>query len=371
MKYKLAIIGASYLQLPLVLKARELAIETHCFAWEEGAVCKEFADFFYPISVTDKEKILEVCKQVQINGITTIATDLPGPTIAYVASKLGLVGNTFETALNTTNKALMRNILKDAKIKIPGYQSISNVKEFLNNLNYPLIVKPVDSSGSRGVNKINSFSDFKSAFEVAVRYSIVKKAIVEEFIEGDEVSVEGLSIDNKHSFLTITDKVTTGAPHFVELSHHQPSQLSQSIQVEILKTTKASLDALNINNGASHTELKIDKNGNVYIIEVGARMGGDFIGSHLVELSTGYDYMMAVINIALNIHTTKDVKLKFCDYSGVYFLCKENERLLPYFKIKNSFDIAKKILNTDLVNVKNSNDRSGYLIYKSIKKIEL
>jgi biotin carboxylase len=371
MKYKLAIIGASYLQLPLVLKAREHAIETHCFAWEEGAVCKEFADFFYPISVTDKEKILEVCKQVQINGITTIATDLPGPTIAYVASKLGLVGNTFETAVNTTNKALMRNILKDAKIKIPGYQSISNVKEFLNNLNYPLIVKPVDSSGSRGVNKINSFSDFKSSFEAALQYSIVKKAIVEEFIEGDEVSVEGLSIDNKHSFLTITDKVTTGAPHFVELSHHQPSQLSQSIQAEILKTTKASLDALNISNGASHTELKIDKNGNVYVIEVGARMGGDFIGSHLVELSTGYDYMMAVINIALNINTVKDNEAKFCNYSGVYFLCKENEHLLPYFKIKNSFDVTKKILNSDLVNIKSSNDRSGYLIYKSIKKIKL
>jgi biotin carboxylase len=371
MKYKLAIIGASYLQLPLVLKARELGIETHCFAWEEGAVCKEFADFFYPISVTDKEKVLEVCKLVEINGITTIATDLPGPTIAYVASKLGLIGNTLETALNTTNKDLMRNILKDAKINIPGYQSISNVKEFLNNLNYPLIVKPVDSSGSRGVNKINSFSDFKAAFEVAVRYSIVKKVIVEEFIEGDEVSVEGLSINNKHSFVTITDKVTTGAPHFVELSHHQPSQLSQSIQTEILKTTKASLDALNINNGASHTELKIDKHGNAYVIEVGARMGGDFIGSHLVELSTGYDYLKAVINIALNIHSAQDITPKFLKYAGVYFLCKENERLLPYFKCKNSFDVAKEILSTNLVNIKNSNDRSGYLIYRSVNKIEL
>ena len=229
----------------------------------------------------------------------------------------------------------------------------------------------MDSSGSRGVNKINSFSDFENAFEVAVQYSSVKKAIVEEFIEGDEVSVEGLSIDNQHSFLTITDKVTTGAPHFVELSHHQPSQLSPTVQAEIIKTAKASLDALNINNGASHTELKIDENGNVYVIEVGARMGGDFIGSHLVELSTGYDYMKAVINIALNIHTSKDITAQFCNYAGVYFLCKENERLLPYFKIKNSFDVTKKIFNTNLVNIKNSNDRSGYLIYKDMKKIEL
>lgn len=371
MKYKLAIIGASYLQLPLVLKAKQLRIETHCFAWEEGAVCKEFSDFFYPISVTDKEKILEVCKRVEINGITTIATDLPGPTIAYIVSKLGLVGNTFETALNTTNKALMRNILKDAKVKIPGYQSISNPKEFLNNLNYPLILKPVDCSGSRGVNKINSFSDFENAFELAIKYSVVKKVIVEEFIEGKEVSVEGLSMNSKHSFLAITDKVTTGSPHFVELSHHQPSQLSQSIQSEILNTTKATLEALNITNGASHAELKIDKNNNIYVIEVGARMGGDFIGSHLVELSTGYDYLMAVINIALNIPTATDIKPEFCNYSGVYFLCKESEHLLPYFKTQNSFDVTKKILNTNLVNIKNSNDRSGYLIYKSMKKIEL
>lgn len=371
MKNKLAIIGASYLQLPLILKAQELGIETHCFAWAEGAVCKEYSDFFYPISVTDKEKILDVCKKIQINGITTIATDLPGPTIAYVASELGLVGNSFQTALNTTNKGLMRDILKDAFIKVPGYQSISFPDEFFNNLNYPLIVKPVDSSGSKGVGKINSFSEFLNAFEFAMQYSNIKKVIVEEFIEGDEVSVEGISFNNKHYFLAITDKVTTGEPHFVELSHHQPSQVSQCIQEVILKTTMASLNALNIQYGASHSEIKIDKDNNVYVIEIGARMGGDFIGSHLVELSTGYDYMQSVINIALNIYKPEDIQNKFLNYSGVYFLCKENERLLPYFENESYFDVDKRIFNTELLKIKNSNERSGYLIYKSSEKVEL
>ena len=92
MKKKIAIIGASYLQLPAVLKAKALGYEVHCFAWEEGAVCKSRADFFYPISIIEKEKILDVCKQLHIDGITTIASDVAVLAVTYVASKMGLIG---------------------------------------------------------------------------------------------------------------------------------------------------------------------------------------------------------------------------------------------------------------------------------------
>ena len=105
---KIAIIGASYLQLPLVKKAYEMSIETHCFAWEDGAVCKDVCDYFYPISILDKEKILEICQQVKIDGITSIASDAAVPTICFVAEKLGLISNNYFDALSATNKYEMR-----------------------------------------------------------------------------------------------------------------------------------------------------------------------------------------------------------------------------------------------------------------------
>ena len=106
---KIAVIGASYLQLPLVNKAKEMDLEVHCFAWEEGAVCKNVADFFYPISIIEKERILEICQRVGVDGICTIASDVAAPTVAYVAQKMGLTSNTYNT-YNYSGHAGVRNV---------------------------------------------------------------------------------------------------------------------------------------------------------------------------------------------------------------------------------------------------------------------
>ena len=169
--------------------------------------------------------------------------------------------------------------------------------------------------------------------------------------------------------MCITDKITTNAPHFVELEHHQPSLLPKEIKDRIVDITINALKSVQIEYGASHSEFKITNSGEIYAIEVGARMGGDFIGSHLVELSTGYDYIKGVIDIALNKFIEPENHNQDSSYSGVYFLSKETERLLPYFERNEDYVIEKKIMNHKLVNIKNSNDRSGYLIYKSREKI--
>ncbi len=366
---RLAIIGASYLQLPLVKKAKEMGIETHCFAWEVGAVCKSIADYFYPISILDQEKILEVCKKLNIDGITTIATDMAVPTISYVANELKLNSNSIKTASISTNKGLMREAFKINNCNSPKFAVFNSKNNDFLNFNFPVIVKPVDRSGSRGVSKIESHSDLQEAIKTAIDESFSKQAIVEEFIEGQEVSVESISWNAKHYILAITDKSTTGTPNFVELAHHQPSNLSFEIQNKIKQQTILALNALNIQNGASHSEFKINNKGEVFVIEVGARMGGDFIGSHLVELSTGYDFLKAVVNVSLN--QFEEPVLNKNLYSGVYFLCDETKNLLPYFQKKNDFEIEKDVQNLDLKKITNSNDRSGYLIYQSLKKIEL
>ena len=366
---KLAIIGASYLQLPLVEKAKKMGIETHCFAWSEGAICKNFADYFYPISILDKETILEKCEKIKIDGITTIATDMAVPTICYVAEKMNLVSNSSISSFASTNKSEMRNAFKKGNCSMPKFIEADNIDVNTKDFKFPVIVKPVDRSGSRGVTKVLFENQLPEAIQYAITESFCKKAIIEEYIDGDEVSVETISYDGEHTILAITDKVTTGEPHFVELAHHQPSSLSNEIQEKIKSETIKCLNALAVNFGAGHSEFKITPNGEVFIIEVGARMGGDFIGSHLVELSTGYDFLEGVINIALGKYE-KPV-LKSNAFSGVYFLCKETEQILPYFYQNNSFDILKEIQNIALQEVMNSNERSGYLIYQSNERIKL
>jgi len=366
---KLAIIGASYLQLPLVEKAKEMGIETHCFAWPEGAVCKDIADYFYPISILEKEEILKKCIEININGITTIATDMAVPTICYVAEKMNLISNSFISSLASTNKWDMRKAFKSNNCSVPKFIEASNTAVNIEDFKFPLIVKPVDRSGSRGVTKVLFEKELPDAINYAINESFGKKAILEEFIEGDEVSVETISWNGEHTVLAITDKITTGAPHFVELAHHQPSSLAEEIQVKIKAETIKCLNALELNFGAGHSEFKIAPNGEVYIIEVGARMGGDFIGSHLVELSTGYDFLEGVIQIALGEFEVPILNKNH--FSGVYFLCKETEQIIPFFNQNNDFDIQKEIQNTTLKNITNSNDRSGYLIYQANKRIQL
>ncbi|MDQ1857436.1 acetyl-CoA carboxylase biotin carboxylase subunit family protein [Chryseobacterium sp. WLY505] len=371
---KIAILGASYLQMPLVQKAKENGYEVHCFAWDDGrAVCKEYADYFYDISVLEKELILDECKKIGIDGILTIATDICIPTIASVAHELNLTGNSIECSLLTTNKSLMRKCFEENNIRSPRSITVSefNANDF-KSFSYPLIIKPSDRSGSLGVIKAVSLEEAKQGIENAISCSFSKTCVVEEYIKGKEVSVETISFGGKHQIIIITDKVITTEPYFVELAHHQPSSFPEPIQDRIIEMTYEILNATKVENGASHVELMITENGDVYPIEIGSRMGGDFIGSDLVQLSTGFDYVQAVLDIALGqFMFPVDTSQK--KYSGVYFLSENTKELLPFFTESqwDDYIVKKEITNPSLQNVHSSNDRSGYLIYQSDKKIEL
>ncbi len=292
------------------------------------------------------------------------------PTISYVAEDMNLIGNSYQCSLQSTNKALMRDAFLAHGVASPDYLKLSPFDTSkLHGLSFPVIVKPLDRSGSRGVTKAYNDRDLEDAILKARHESITKTVIVEEFVDGCEVSVECISWEGKHYFIAITDKVTTGEPYFVEIEHHQPSLLPLEIQSKIKDETIKALNALDILYGASHTELLVTKAGEVYLVEVGARMGGDFIGSHLVPLSTGYDFLKGVIDCALNQFQEPVPELSNC--SGVYFLCKNTEHLKTYFNCRNQFEVEKKILKDDLKFVTNSNDRSGYLIYQHSSKIIL
>ncbi|MFK1841078.1 acetyl-CoA carboxylase biotin carboxylase subunit family protein [Bacteroides fragilis] len=214
MRKKIAIIGGSYLQLPAVLKAHKLGLEVHCFSWEEGAVCAEYADYFYPISILEKERILSVCREIGVDGVMTIASDVAVITVNYVAKRLGLVSNPEEYSLITTDKYFMRQCFSKNQLPSPRF-CLATIQEYdIAHFSYPLIVKPTDRSGSRGVEKVYSRESVAMAVERACSESFTHTAIIEEYIGGREVSVESISFDGCHYVLAVTDKITTGAPFF-------------------------------------------------------------------------------------------------------------------------------------------------------------
>jgi len=298
-KKKLVVIGANDFQNQLILKAKKRGFETHVFAWKEGAVGEKTADFFYPISITEKDAILEECKKINPDGIVSIASDLAAITVNYVAEKLGLTGNGMESAMLATNKYLMRKAFEKNGDPSPrNYRSDELTDEVLKELKFPLIVKPVDRSGSRAITKVEQIENLHSAIASAEEVSFEKKAMIEEYVRGQEYSVEYISYKGKHTFLALTQKFTTGAPHFIETGHIQPADVEEKILMNVKHIVEHALDTLNIKNGASHSEIKIDEQGNIVIIEIGGRMGGDCIGSDLVQLSTGYDFVNMVIDVA-------------------------------------------------------------------------
>lgn len=370
---KIAIIGASYLQLPLYLKAKELGFTTVGFAWEEGAVAKDVCDKFYPISIIEKEMILGICEKEKIDGILTIASDVAVATVNYISSKLNLWGNSENSALYSTNKFIMRQKLQAAGLNCPNFfliNKVSDLKEILGTLNFPAIVKPVDRSGSKGVAKVISLSELEEATLIALEASLSHQAIVEEFIEGQEVSVEIISFNGVHYELTITDKVTSGAPHFVELAHHQPSMLPKNLQEQIFNAAKIGLNALEIKNGASHPEFIISKKG-IFVTEIGSRMGGDFIGSDLVFLSTGYDFLKGALQVSIGAFEIP--KKRFQKHSGVYFISELTPQIATFIEDNkyHSSMVKYEHNSNELKPLKQSADRNGYFIYQDNKKLDL
>lgn len=367
MKQKIAIIGASYLQLPLIEKAKEMGYETHVFAWAAGDVGEAAADWFYPISIVEKEQILEVCREVGICGICSIGSDLAMVAVNYVAEQLGLTGNSAEATAKSTNKHLMRRAFEACGDPSPKSVLVDDTTDLeMLQLTYPIIVKPIDRSGSRGICRLADGSGLREAVQNAMAQGFVKKALVEEFAEGQEYSVEFVSFQGVHHFLAMTHKYTTGAPHFIETGHLEPAPVDEATVARVKAVVSHALDSLELKNGASHTELKIAPDGTIRLIEIGGRMGGDCIGSDLVPYSTGYDFVKMVVDIACG-NAPDFTKVCEPQPTAVRFIFTR-EDLDAYLAMRKSE--PERILKVVYMNPENigsitdSSNRAGCYIYR-------
>lgn len=341
-------------------------------AWEEGSICKKYCDVFYPISFTEKERVLEVCKKEKIDGITSFSLESALPTVIYVAQNMNLVSNSFECQKLTETKYSQRNCFRENGIPTPNFYLIKE-KEELNNIeiSFPVIIKPIDNGGSRGINYANSLKELECLYDDSIQYSKSGQVIVEEYIDGREFSVEYISYQGIHYNVQITDKVTSGKPHFVELEHHQPADISLYDAQRIKCMVEKALTALKIENSASHTEIKLNTKGELFIIEVGARMGGDMITSDLVRLSTGYDFTRGVVELAFG--NFQPPHFSFTKYAGIFFYCMLTKNVKDFIldnKSKSKI-IEKHIGNNPLEDTISNFQRNGYFIYQSNHKFLL
>lgn len=294
------ILGASILQLPAIEKAKEMGFNVVVLDLNPDAV-----GFSVPgvikevISTIDIPKSIDAAKRHNIDGVMTLATDMPMRTVAAVARACGLVGISEETAIKATDKSVMREALKNAGVPIPEFYRVANSEEYkhaVNQMSDSFMVKPADSSGSRGILKVEDKSSAEQAYDYSKSFSKNGIVVVEECMTGPEVSVETIAFHGDINVIQITDKITTGSPHFVEMGHTQPTRLDCAD--EIKKVAIAANKAIGIENGPSHTEIIVTSDG-PKIVEIGARLGGDYITTHLVPLSTGVNMVESCINIAL------------------------------------------------------------------------
>ena len=300
---KIMVIGAGLLQSFVIKKAKELGYITVCVDGDSNAVGFKYADYFKVINIVDEKECLKYAKEMEIDGVLTAATDYGVLTASYIAQEMNLNGNKYEVCEVIKNKYKTRELLSKKQVdSMTEFYEITNINQLdniLEEINLPVIVKPCDGSGSRGIKKISNKFELKEACEEALECSLSKSVLIEQFIDGCEYGVESFVVDGKVNILSIMHKTMTKDPVYAELGHCSVSGLPIEVEESIKEKVVNTINALGITTGSVNMDLLIDKNYNVYIVDIGARMGGNLIGSHIIPLSTGIDYIGNMIRLAL------------------------------------------------------------------------
>lgn len=304
---KLLVLAAGILQVPVIKKAKEMGIYVVAADGSEHAVGLQLADKPIVVNITSEEEMLRVAREEQVDGVIHPCSEVSMNVMGRINDELGLSGISREAAVRATNKHLMREAFEAGNAPSPKSILTESAEDAWNHLQNGFdsdgILKPSRNSGSRGIAKVTRDmpkEDFVKAYDVALNESRDKSVLIEQFIEGPEFSIEIIVWDSKVNVLTVTDKKTTEAPHFVELGHSQPSCFSAEDVEKLKAAAVAGVKALGVNNCACHAEAKL-MDGKAYLMEIGARLGGDFISTELTHLSTGIDMVAAAINCALGI----------------------------------------------------------------------
>lgn len=366
---RILITGASVLQLPAIRKAKEMGFYIGVADYNPQAVGIGYADEYFNVSTIDVEGVTKVAKEFQPDGMITLATDMPMRPIAAACEACGLPGISYKTAVRATDKAEMIRAFEKYGVEHPWYYVAESKAEFddmMEKITFPCVMKPTDNAGSRGVVLVHNQQELKDAYGFSHGESRSGAVIMEEYLQGPEFSVEVMVIDGEPHVLQITDKLTTGAPHFVEMGHTQPSRQPKWQQEKICDLSCRAVKALGINVGPAHVEIILTKDG-PRMVELGARLGGDCITTHLVPLSTGIDMVGATIELACG--GKPDITEKFKKGSAIRYFNTSAGTLQAIEGIEEAKKIPGvreitivKEIGTQLTDIASSVDRIGFVI---------
>ncbi len=366
---KVLIIGASILQLPAIKKARELGYYVGVIDYNPNAVGVPLADEFFEVSTIDIEGVARTAKEFAPDGIMTLATDMPMRSIAQAGRVCGLPAISMDTAIKSTDKGEMIKAFEVNGVEHPWYYILESPQELdrvMEKISFPCISKPTDNSGSRGVMLIHNEDELRRAVAYSSENGRSGGVIVEEYMQGPEVSVEIITLNGVPHVLNVTDKLTTGAPHFVEMGHSQPSVLGKETVERISDLARRAVNAVGIENGPAHVEIIVTKDG-PKMVELGARMGGDCITTHLVPLSTGIDMVEATIKLSCGEVPNIEQKLQKGSAIRYFYVpsgtIKKISGVDDARKIEGVYEISfVKGVGDKVGEVGNSADRVGFVI---------
>lgn len=373
MRKRLLVLAAGILQVPIIKRAHEMGYYVIAADGDPEACGLQYADKAIVANITSEEDMLSVAREEYIDGVIHPCSEVSMNVMGHINDELHLSGISKEQAIRATNKHLMREAFEKGGAPSPKSILTESAEDAWNHLQNDFdtdaILKPSRNSGSRGIAKVTrniSKDEFVKLYNIALEESRDKSVLIEQFIKGPEFSIEIIVWNGTVNVLTVTDKKTTGAPHFVELGHNQPSCRTVE-EVEVLKAAAiAGVKALGVNNCACHAEAKL-QDGKAYLMEIGARMGGDFISTVLTRLSTGVDMIAAAVNCALGIEPVLEPTTEkhgvciryFCPKPGK-LMCINNTEILKDRRV-HEWEIYHKV--GDMIpEVTSSLCRSGHVI---------
>ena len=377
---KLLVVGAGFLQDFVIRKAVSMGYETLTVDTDPYAVGFTHAHKHAVIDIVDEKACLEYAQGENIDGVITAATDYGVLTAAFIAQEMGLPGLKYEVAQLIKNKYLVRKCLYEHHVddtkQVYEVDVNSSIEDIAKKLNYPVIVKPCDGSGSRGISRADTYEELADACAYAMSNSISHRAEIEPFVIGQEYGAECLVVDGRIHVLGIMKKRMTKPPYFAELGHAIPCGLSKGIEQKARECIRKAVSSLGINFGSVNMDMLITTGGEVHIIDIGARMGGNMIGSFIIPYGTGIDYVGAMIqnamgdSVDLSVHEHSAVATRLLAFDA----CVVNA--IPDMKrteIKYGVEIYHHLTKGMRINEYHTNlDGCGYIVAtgKTIEEAE-
>ena len=359
MNKKILVLGAGIMQIPVIKKVKELGHIPIVADFAADAPGFKFSDNNHIVSTLDYEGILSIAKKEQVDGILT-TSDAPVRIVAKVAKQLGLNAMSEETAEICTNKLKQRILFKENNVGCPDFEIVHTNSRDISFSSFPCIVKPVDSSASRGVSIAENADDLRNAIDYAFEFSKSETVLVEQFIEGREFSVETFTQNKETTVIAITEKHLLDNGYFVENTHIEPANITDCENELIKKEVMNAIATIGLDNAPSHTEVKL-WNGKVYVIEMACRLGGDYITSDLCPLSTGIDMLENLVKISLGEKVNVYQKKSKC--AAVQFINNFNyDSCKSYIEMNKDNIVRYEIESYSDKTIKNSLDRLGYII---------